>query len=133
MGINRHALAVSTNPGEQFHVFGVLAAYLIRKCGKADFEMPQEVRVLSKKSITTVRILQHDDPNATIARILQEVRSLVRAKASTLCNTQPSHFQGHTVEFAPNKLKSGAGEHCVRVLDLLSDSALSAQSFAWRR
>ena len=126
-------MAVATNSGEQFHVFGVLAAYLIRKCGKADFEMPQEVGVLFKRFLITVYILQHDDPNATIARILQEVRALVSTKTSTPCNIQPKHFQGHTVEFAPNKLKSGAGEHCIRVLDLLSDSALSAQNFAWRR
>jgi hypothetical protein len=36
-------------------------------------------------------------------------------------------------DYAPNKLKSGAGEHCVRLLDALTDAALKVNAFAWKR
>ncbi|VDP85982.1 unnamed protein product [Echinostoma caproni] len=88
--VPRHYFAIPTNPGEQFHNFTTLAAWLIgRANGKID--PPQE----------------YDDPNATIATILDAVREL-----------------GHVVEFAPSKLKSGHGEHCIEVLSRLADSAL---------
>lgn len=56
----RHYFALPTNPGEQFFVFSSLAAWLIRKCGLS-MESPQE----------------YDDPNSTIAFILDSARSLV--------------------------------------------------------
>ncbi|TPP41630.1 Estrogen receptor beta like 1 [Fasciola gigantica] len=88
--VPRHYFAIPTNPGEQFHNFTTLAAWLIgRANGKID--PPQE----------------YDDPNATIATILDAVREL-----------------GHSIEFAPSKLKSGCGEHCIEVLSRLADSAL---------
>lgn len=52
---------VTKNSGEQFYLFAILAAWLIRKCGKL-FETPQE----------------YDDPNSTIEKILSEVKDLVR-------------------------------------------------------
>ncbi|KAF7258958.1 hypothetical protein EG68_03444 [Paragonimus skrjabini miyazakii] len=89
----RHYYAIPTNPGEQFHNFTTLAAWLIGKAnGKID--PPQE----------------YDDPNATIATILDAVRDL-----------------GYTVEFPPSKLKSGCGYHCIDVLRMLSESALKIQ------
>ncbi|CAL8090010.1 unnamed protein product [Calicophoron daubneyi] len=91
--ISRHYFAIQTNPGEQFYGFTALAAWLIVKAnGKID--PPQE----------------YDDPNATIATILDAVREL-----------------GHAVEFPPSKLKSGCGDHCIEVLSMLADSALSTQ------
>ncbi len=57
----RHYFAIATNPGEQFYMFVILAAWLIRK-GKKPFDTPQE----------------SDDPNATISNILDIVRRLVR-------------------------------------------------------
>jgi estrogen-related receptor beta like 1 len=59
---------------------------------------------------------EFDDPNAVIAIILDELRQL-----------------GHKVDFPPNRLKSGSGEHCLWVLDRLSDEALRAKNFAWKR
>lgn len=56
----RHYFAIATNPGEQFYMFVILAAWLIRK-GKKPFDTPQE----------------SDDPNATISNILDFVRRLV--------------------------------------------------------
>ena len=73
--LNRHYFVLQTNPGEQFFVFSSLAAWLIRKTGK-NFESPQEF----------------DDPNSTIANILDHVRRL-----------------GVTIDFAPSKLKQGYG------------------------
>uniref|UniRef100_A0A915CE95 Intraflagellar transport protein 57 homolog n=1 Tax=Parascaris univalens TaxID=6257 RepID=A0A915CE95_PARUN len=59
---------------------------------------------------------EFDDPNATISNILSELR-----------NHQVP------VDFPPSKLKSGSGEHCLYVLDQLSDLALIAETFAWNR
>ncbi|KAA0186216.1 Estrogen receptor beta like 1 [Fasciolopsis buskii] len=96
--VPRHYFAIPTNPGEQFHSFTTLAAWLIGQAnGKID--PPQE----------------YDDPNATIATILDAVREL-----------------GHTVEFAPSKLKSGCGEHCIEVLTRLADSALKIKGHEFR-
>lgn len=37
------------------------------------------------------------------------------------------------VEFPPNKLKQGAGEHAVYVLDNLADRAIAAEKFKWKK
>ncbi|XP_012270491.1 intraflagellar transport protein 57 homolog isoform X3 [Orussus abietinus] len=97
--INRHYFVSSTNPGEQFYVFTSLAAWLVRKAGKS-FDPPQE----------------YDDPNSTIAFILDHLREL-----------------SVPVEFPPNKLKQGAGEHAIYVLDYLADEALKAVKFKWKK
>ncbi|GAB1859170.1 Intraflagellar transport protein 57-like protein [Camponotus japonicus] len=97
--INRHYFVVPTNPGEQFYTFTCLAAWLIRKAGK-NFEMPQE----------------SDDPNSTIALILDFLREI-----------------DVPVEFPPNKLKQGIGEHAVYVLDNLADNALKVEKFKWKK
>ncbi|XP_050464526.1 intraflagellar transport protein 57 homolog [Cataglyphis hispanica] len=97
--INRHYFVIPTNPGEQFYTFTCLAAWLIRKAGK-NFEMPQE----------------SDDPNSTIALILDFLREI-----------------NVPVEFPPNKLKQGIGEHAVYVLDNLADNALKAEKFKWKK
>lgn len=57
----RHYFALATNPGEQFHSFTCIGAWLIKQCNK-NFEMPQEF----------------DDPNATISGILDQLRQMVR-------------------------------------------------------
>lgn len=90
---------IPTNPGEQFYTFTCLAAWLIKKTGKS-FEMPQE----------------SDDPNSTIALILDYLREIEIP-----------------VDFPPNKLKQGTGEHAIYVLDHLADKALKMQSFQWKR
>ncbi|GLV33098.1 Intraflagellar transport 57 [Carabus blaptoides fortunei] len=97
--LNRHYFVVPKNPGEQFHLFASLAAWLARKRGQ-NFDQPQE----------------YDDPNSTIATILNQVREL-----------------GVTVDFPPNKLKQGVGEHAIFVLDQLADAALKATSFEWQK
>jgi hypothetical protein len=56
----RHYFALQTNTGEQFYAFTSLCAWLIRKTGKR-FEQHQEF----------------DDPNATISKILDSLRSTV--------------------------------------------------------
>ena len=96
--LNRHYFVLQTNPGEQFFVFSSLAAWLIRKTGK-NFESPQEF----------------DDPNSTIANILDHVRRL-----------------GVTIDFAPSKLKQGYGDQALFVLDNLSDEALRSVNFEWK-
>jgi len=96
---NRHYFVIPTNPGEQFYTFTCLAAWLIKKTGKS-FEMPQE----------------SDDPNSTIALILDYLRDIEV-----------------TVEFPPNKLKQGSGEYAIYVLDHLADNALKTQKFKWKR
>ena len=96
--INRHYFVLQTNPGEQFFVFSSLAAWLIRKTGRL-FDTPQEF----------------DDPNSTIANILDHVRRL-----------------GVTIDFAPNKLKQGFGEQALFVLDTLCDEALKSTNFEWQ-
>nr|CAG4641905.1 EOG090X0ADS [Eurycercus lamellatus] len=95
--LSKHYFAIATNPGEQFYMFVILAAWLIRK-GKKPFDTPQET----------------DDPNATIASILDHVRRL-----------------GLSIEFPPNRLKQGYGEHVVFILDRLADQALKVNSFLW--
>ncbi|CAG9770330.1 unnamed protein product [Ceutorhynchus assimilis] len=57
--IHKYYFIVIKNSGEQFYLFSILAAWLIRKTGKP-FENPQE----------------HDDPNDTIDRILIEVKNM---------------------------------------------------------
>jgi hypothetical protein len=57
--LNRHYFVIQTNPGEQFYLFTSLAAWLIRKSGR-QFDPPQEF----------------DDPNSTIANILDNVRQM---------------------------------------------------------
>lgn len=56
----RYYFVVTKNSGEQFYLFTILAAWLIRKTGK-HFDTPQE----------------YDDPNSTIERILEEAKNLV--------------------------------------------------------
>ncbi|XP_064650800.1 intraflagellar transport protein 57 homolog [Lineus longissimus] len=96
---SRHYFAITTNPGEQFFAFTSISAWLLRQAGK-QMDQPQE----------------YDDPNATVANILDEVRQF-----------------GHTIEFPPNKLKQGCGEQCIYVLDKLSTEALKHQTFEWKR
>jgi len=96
---NRHYFVIPTNPGEQFYTFTCLAAWLIKKTGKS-FEMPQE----------------SDDPNSTIALILDYLRDIEVP-----------------VKFPPNKLKQGTGEYAIYVLDHLADNALKTQKFKWKR
>ncbi|CAH1959114.1 unnamed protein product [Acanthoscelides obtectus] len=57
--IHRYYFVVTKNPGEQFYLFSILAAWLIRKCGK-HLENPQEL----------------DDPNDTISKIVNEARAI---------------------------------------------------------
>ncbi|KAG6798913.1 intraflagellar transport protein 57 isoform X1 [Apis mellifera caucasica] len=59
---------------------------------------------------------ESDDPNATIGLILDHLR-----------DTDVS------IEFPPNKLKQGSGEHAIYVLDNLADGALKAQKFQWKK
>lgn len=58
--IFRHYFVVQRNPGEQFFMFTSLSAWLIKKLGRS-FDEPQE----------------YDDPNGTIASILEVVREIV--------------------------------------------------------
>uniref|UniRef100_A0A5K3FNK8 Intraflagellar transport protein 57 homolog n=1 Tax=Mesocestoides corti TaxID=53468 RepID=A0A5K3FNK8_MESCO len=90
-GFSKLHFAIPTNPGEQFNSFVSLSAWLIGQSGHY-IEQPQE----------------HDDPNATIATILDSLRTLT----------------GQTPDFPPSKLKSGCGEYCIQVLDLLADTAV---------
>ncbi|VDN11220.1 unnamed protein product [Dibothriocephalus latus] len=89
-GFSKVYFAVPTNPGEQFNSFVSLAAWLIDQSG-GSMEQPQE----------------YDDPNATIANVLELLRGL-----------------GYSTEFPPSKLKSGCGGPCIRVLDLLASAAV---------
>uniref|UniRef100_A0AAR2J261 Intraflagellar transport protein 57 homolog n=1 Tax=Pygocentrus nattereri TaxID=42514 RepID=A0AAR2J261_PYGNA len=61
--LSRHYFVASpytaNNPGEQFYMFSVIAAWLITLCGRP-FETPQE----------------HDDPNATVSNVLSQLRAL---------------------------------------------------------
>lgn len=61
--LSRHYFVSSpyttNNPGEQFYMFGVIAAWLITLCGRS-FEPPQE----------------QDDPNAIVSNILSHLRAL---------------------------------------------------------
>jgi Intra-flagellar transport protein 57. len=42
-------------------------------------------------------------------------------------------LQGVNVDFPPNKLKQGFGEHAVFVLDHLADAALKSTNFTWKK
>ncbi|XP_015602420.1 intraflagellar transport protein 57 homolog [Cephus cinctus] len=59
---------------------------------------------------------EYDDPNSTISLILDHLREI-----------------GVSVEFPPNKLKQGVGEHAVYVLDSLADEALTLLKFKWKK
>ena len=96
--LNRHYFVLQTNPGEQFFIFSSLAAWLIRMSGHK-FDAPQEF----------------DDPNGTIANILDHVRRL-----------------GSSIDFAPSKLKQGYGEQALFVLDILCNDALKSVKFEWK-
>jgi len=74
------------------------------------------VWLLQQCNKTLDRPQEYDDPNATISEILNEARSL-----------------GVTIDFPPAKLKSGNGPHVIFLLNKLSDEALKAQKFAWKR
>ncbi|KAG5842121.1 intraflagellar transport protein 57 homolog [Anguilla rostrata] len=101
--LSRHYFASSaymtSNPGEQFYMFTILASWLINEAGRP-FEQPQE----------------YDDPNATVANILAELRAF-----------------GGKVDFPPSKLKAGSGEHVCYVLDRLAEEALKKKSFTWKK
>nr|CAD7423710.1 unnamed protein product [Timema monikensis] len=90
--LSRLYFVIPTNPGEQFYLFTSLAAWLIRKTNR-QLEQPQE----------------YDDPNSTIASILDNLRAT-----------------GTSVNFPPNKLKQGCGQQAVFVLDRLADAALKS-------
>ncbi|KAK3914660.1 Intraflagellar transport protein 57-like protein [Frankliniella fusca] len=57
-----------------------------------------------------------DDPNAAIASILDFLRKI-----------------SMNVDFPPNRLKPGYGQHVVLVLDRLADEALKAIKFKWSK
>lgn len=97
--MNKYYFAIQTNPGEQFFLFTSLAAWLVRKMGRT-FEQPQE----------------YDDPNSTIATILDATRDL-----------------GIPVDFPPNKLKQGYGRYAIYILNSLADKALSHLKFVWNK
>ncbi|XP_075225298.1 intraflagellar transport 57 [Lycorma delicatula] len=97
--LNKHYFALQTNTGEQFFMFTSLSAWLIRKAG-CKFEQPQE----------------YDDPNSTIASILDATREF-----------------GILVDFPPNKLKQGCGKHAVYILNSLADKALEQLKFVWHK
>jgi len=59
---------------------------------------------------------EHEDPNSLIAQILDHLRKLSKP-----------------VDFPPNKLKSGSGEHVLVVLDRLADEALLHGHFSWEK
>ncbi|PNF24819.1 Intraflagellar transport protein 57-like protein [Cryptotermes secundus] len=59
---------------------------------------------------------EYDDPNSTISSILDSLRQL-----------------GVSVDFPPNKLKQGFGEHALFVLDHLADAALKSTNFMWKK
>lgn len=56
--IHKYYFIIPKNPGEQFYLFSLLAAWLIKKIGK-NFTEPQE----------------YDDPNETVAKILDETKA----------------------------------------------------------
>ncbi|KAG8037464.1 hypothetical protein G9C98_005674 [Cotesia typhae] len=59
---------------------------------------------------------ESDDPNAVIALIMDHVKEF-----------------GVSIEFPPNKLKQGVGEHAIYVLDSLADQAIKASKFKWKK
>ena len=76
-----------------------LVELLCRKTGRS-FDPPQE----------------SDDPNSTIANVLDVVRQI-----------------GVGIDFPPSKLKQGYGEQAIFVLDRLADEALRSVNFTWGR
>lgn len=97
--MSRYYFVTSTNPGEQFYVFASTAAWLIRKTGK-DFDQPNE----------------EDDPNSTIATILDILRE-----------------KDVAVDFSSHKLKQGYGEQVCYILNVLADEALKKDNFEWQK
>lgn len=97
--LNRHYFALQTNPGEQFFMFVSLASWLIKKCGKY-IDTPQE----------------YDDPNSTIAVILDIAHSL-----------------DITIDFPTNKLKQGYGRHAIYVLNCLAEKCLRQINFVFNK
>ncbi|XP_012253436.2 intraflagellar transport protein 57 homolog [Athalia rosae] len=59
---------------------------------------------------------EYDDPNSTISIILDHLRAIEVP-----------------IEFPPNKLKQGVGEHAVYVLDSLADQAIKVLNFKWKK
>ncbi|CAJ0963317.1 unnamed protein product, partial [Mesorhabditis belari] len=84
--IQRHYFVRSTNVGEQFFLFTSLAAWLIRKCGNEQFELPQEF----------------DDPNTTITNIVTEVRA--KGIAADFSSSKLKSGSGEQVLFVLDKL-----------------------------
>ncbi|XP_072771312.1 intraflagellar transport protein 57 homolog isoform X1 [Nerophis lumbriciformis] len=101
---------LASNPGEQFYMFTIMAAWLINACGRS-FAIPQE----------------DDEPTAIVSNILAELRSFY--KCADRCVSQ----QELKVDFPPSKLKSGSGEHVCFVLDRLADEALRRRGFSFKR
>ncbi|XP_059480316.1 intraflagellar transport protein 57 homolog [Neocloeon triangulifer] len=97
--LHKHYFAIVANPGEQFFVFTSLCAWLIRKCG-GKFDPPQEF----------------DDPNASIAKILDFLRSI-----------------NVIIDFPPSKLKQGVGEQATYVLNNLCDQAIKVSRFEYKK
>ncbi|XP_046970941.1 intraflagellar transport protein 57 homolog [Vanessa cardui] len=97
--MSRYYFITSTNPGEQFFVFASTAAWLIRKTGK-DFEQPNE----------------EDDPNSTIASILEILRE-----------------KDIAVDFSSHKLKQGYGDQVCYILNVLADEAIKVENFEWEK
>lgn len=59
---------------------------------------------------------ESDDPNSTIDSILDFLKEIEIP-----------------IEFPPNKLKQGVGEHAVFVLDSLADYAIKVLKFKWKK
>ncbi|KAK0178808.1 hypothetical protein PV327_007658 [Microctonus hyperodae] len=59
---------------------------------------------------------ESDDPNSIIASIIDYLKET-----------------GVSVEFPPNKLKQGVGEHAIHVLDNLADQAIKISKFKWQK
>ncbi|XP_014371098.2 intraflagellar transport protein 57 homolog [Papilio machaon] len=97
--MSRYYFLTTTNPVEQFFVFASTAAWLIRKTGQ-EFEQPNE----------------EDDPNATIASILDVLREREIA-----------------VDFSSHKLKQGYGDQVCYILNVLADEALKKENFEWEK
>lgn len=97
--MSRYYFITSTNPGEQFFVFASTAAWLIRKTGKA-FDQPNE----------------EDDPNATIASILEVLRD-----------------KDIAVDFSSHKLKQGYGDQVCYILNVLANEAMKVENFEWQK
>ncbi|XP_066907698.1 intraflagellar transport protein 57 homolog [Halyomorpha halys] len=97
--LNRHYFALQSNPGEQFFMFAALSAWLIRKCG-ISLKQPEE----------------DDDPNSTIASILDGLRNL-----------------GIPVDFSPNKLKKGSGFYALQCLNSLVEKAFTVKNITFKR